>query len=137
MASARKTRVRAPSKPAPLAQWIAAALGLLLTLAVLGYSLWEGLTQQPRPPQLSITAAAPVPGPGGFIVPLTVSNASDETAASVEVRGRIEQSGAVVEERRAAFAYVPGRGEARGGLVFAQDPRSGRLVMSVEGYEAP
>lgn len=136
--AARKPQAR-PSfrERTPVAEWIAAAVGLVLTLGVIGYSLWEGLTADQALPSLTVEAGEPRVAGRGFVVPLVVKNASPTTAAAVEVKGVLEQAGAVVEERRAAFAYVPGHGEVRGGLVFERDPRAHSLRVAAEGYEEP
>jgi len=42
------------------AEWIAAAAGLLLTLGVVGYTLWEGFHADQGPPALSVAMAASV-----------------------------------------------------------------------------
>jgi len=121
----------------PVAEWAAAALGLVLTLSVIGYSLWEGLIGDKGPPHLEVEAQAPKALARGHVVPIVLRNASHATAAAVEVRGVLEQAGAVIEERRATFAYVPGGGEARGGLVFERDPKMFTLRVAAEGYEEP
>lgn len=121
----------------PIAEWTAAGLGLALTLAVIGYSVWEGLVGDDGPPRLEIEAKPAQAAAGGHVVPIVLRNTSHATAAAVEVRGVLEQAGAVVEERRATFAYVPGGGEARGGLVFERDPKAFTLRVVAEGYEEP
>jgi uncharacterized protein (TIGR02588 family) len=121
----------------PIAEWTAAAVGLLLTLAAVGYSVWEAVTGHPGPPALQVEAEPPEAVAGGHVVPLRVRNGSHATAAGVEVRGVLEQAGRVVEERRAHFAYVPGKGEAKGGLVFERDPKAFTLRVAAEGYAEP
>ncbi|CAN7428861.1 hypothetical protein LJR219_002767 [Phenylobacterium sp. LjRoot219] len=121
----------------PILEWIAAALGLLLTVSLLVYLVGEGLSARNGPPALSVATEAAKPSGGGFVVPVVVRNASNTTAAAVEVRGTLEQGGRVVEERRLSFTYVPGGGEVRGGLIFQRDPRGLRLSVSPEGYEEP
>lgn len=138
MAARQKPRASsAPAGRTPIAEWTAAGLGLAMTLAALGYSLWEGVTHKAGPPELAAEAGAAVATPGGFVTPVTVRNAGDETAAGVEIRGELVSPGRPPEERRTTFAYVPGGGKARGGLVFTQDPAGGRLTLSIEGYEEP
>jgi uncharacterized protein (TIGR02588 family) len=131
------TRKRAEAARTPVAEWIAAGLGLALTLTVLGYSLWEGVAGAKGPPVLTVVAGPVVATKGGYVAPIRVRNAGGETAASVEVRGELALAGQPPEERRAMFAYVPAGGEIAGGLVFTRDPREGRLALSVEGYETP
>lgn len=121
----------------PVAEWIAAALGLVLTLAVTGYTVWEGLTDDAGPPLLSVRAGTAHGTGSGHVLPIVVRNDSHATAAEVEVRGVLRVPGAPDEERRASFTYVPGRGEARGGLVFQQDPARGEVHVTVDGFAAP
>lgn len=144
MATPPKSRSKASAKPqtrlvdrTPVLEWGAAALGLILTLSILAYLVREGLMEEPGPPALLVAQASAIRTDAGFVLPVTVTNSADETAAAVEVRGVLLVPGAAPEERRAAFAYVPGKGEARGGLVFSQDPASGGLTLSVEGYAEP
>lgn len=121
----------------PLAEWIAAGVGLVLTLAVLGYSVWEVVDTTDAPPALEVRPRAVHAQAGGHVVEIEVLNDSYATAADVEVVGTIEQGGAVVEERRATFDYVPAQGSARGGLVFLRDPEAGVLRLRTEGYVEP
>lgn len=127
----------APAGGTPLAEWIAAGLGLVVTAGVIGYTLWDGLTDDAGPPQLSVRAERPSATPAGFVVPIIVRNASHATAADVEVVGRTTPPGQASDERRAILRYVPGRGEARGGLVFRTDPGASPIDVSVEGYADP
>lgn len=144
MAARRKISAKTSTKRearlvqrAPVLEWIAAAVGLILTVALIGYLVREGLSEEPGPPALVISSGSTVAIEAGFVLPVVVKNTADETAADVEVRGVLTVAGQPPEERRAAFAYVPGKGEARGGLVFKHDPASGRLDLSVEGYAEP
>lgn len=121
----------------PIAEWTAAALGLALTLGVIGYTLWEGTIERDGPPRLSVNAEPRIAMASTHVVPIVVRNASHATAAQVEVRGVLNVAGAPPEERHASFNYVPGRGEARGGLIFQGDPALGRLDLSVEGFPKP
>jgi len=120
----------------PVLEWLAASAGLAATLAVIGYTLWEGLTSDQGPPELSVAAQPAVSTPTGFVVPIIVRNTSDATAAQVTVRGRV-RSGEAIEERTIRFGYVPGGGEARGGLIFQADPAHGNVDYSVDGYAEP
>ena len=121
----------------PITEWIASGLGLLLTLAVLAYLIVEGVTQRDGAPALTVVTKEVEQTAGGFVVPLALRNRGDATAAAVEIRGTLERGGEVIEERRLSFAYVPGGGEARGGLVFQHDPKVGQLRIAPEGYEEP
>lgn len=133
-----KRKTPSPSPPrTPLAEWIAAGLGLALTLGILGYSLWEATVDRGGPPDLVVQAGRPERVRDGFVVPLTVANRSYATAAGVAVKVRLTQAGAAAEEREATFTYVPGGGEAHGGVLFRLDPSRGRVTAEVQGFEDP
>ncbi len=134
--AARKSRPSLADRT-PAAEWAAAALGLAMTLGVVGYTLWEGVTEDEGPPRLTVSAEAATPNGATHVVPIVVRNDSPATAAQVEIRAVLHSVGGAPEERRASFAYVPGHGEARGGLVFRQDPAGAELDLSVEGYAEP
>lgn len=134
--AARKPRPSLADRT-PIAEWTAAGLGLALTLGVIGYTLWEGTMERDGPPRLSVNAEPAMKMDAAHVVPIVVRNASHATAAQVEVRGVLNAAGAPPEERHASFTYVPGRGEAHGGLIFRGDPALGRLDLSVEGFAEP
>ena len=136
MAARKKPEPNAGAQ-SPVLQWVAAGLGFVLVLVVVGYSVWEAVAGDHGPPDLSVVAELATSSAFGHTVPIVVKNDSHATAASVEVVGVLEQAGISIEERRAAFAYVPGKGEATGGLVFENDPARHTLKVSVEGYEEP
>lgn len=121
----------------PVAEWVAAGLGLALTIGVVGFSLWEGITAGSSVPAIAIEAEPPVAVAGGYLVAVTLRNDSDATASSISIRGELEREGRTVETRRAMFDYAPGKGEVRGGLVFQNDPAAHVLRLSVEGYQEP
>jgi uncharacterized protein (TIGR02588 family) len=134
---ARKTSKASLVERTPLAEWLAAGLGLLLTLTVIGYLLVDGLEARGSPPKLSVRAEPAQRMNGGYVVPISIHNASHATAAGVIVRGTLERRGEIVEERRATFDYVPGEGRVEGGLIFQQDPSQLVLRVVAEGYEEP
>lgn len=120
----------------PLTEWVAASLGLVLTLAVVGYTVWEALIRDDGQPRLGIEAQPAIVTPSGYLVPIIVTNASPATAAEVVVAGRLQGPGRF-EERRVRFAYVPGRGQVRGGLVFQAEPEPGAVAYVIEGFVEP
>jgi uncharacterized protein (TIGR02588 family) len=133
----RKKPAKGLIERTPVCEWLAAGTGLVLTLVVIGYLVFDGLTASDGPPVLSVTSQPAQALSSGFVLPLTVRNDGDATAADVEVRGTLERDGVVIEERRARFASVAAEGEARGGLVFQTDPRDHRVRLEAQGYAEP
>ena len=118
--------------PIPALEWVSAALGLLVFVAMLTVLASEALVGGGDDvPLLSVRVEAVAPVGGGHVARIVISNRSAQTAASVQVEGRLGD-----ETANATIDYVPGHSEARGGLIFKGDPRAG-LELAVLGYELP
>ena len=118
--------------PIPALEWISAALGLLVFVALLAVLGLEALLRGGDDvPRLSARVEAVTSVPGGHVVQFTVSNGSGQTAAAVQVEGKLGE-----ETASATLDYVPGRSEAKGGLMFRADPAPG-VELAVLGYELP
>ena len=129
-------RKRAPKEP--LLEWVAAGVGLVLTLgivAVIGREALNGETRQP--PAIEVMKGDPVPIANGFVVEIAAINRSGGTAAEVEIEGALMSGATPVETSSLSFDYVPGHATRRGGLFFRQDPRNYRLEVRPLGYRAP
>ncbi len=133
MAAAKKPAPVHWTQRAPLLEWISAAIGLVLSIAAIGFVAWDGLQADGRAPQITVQATAIRPAPGGFLVEVEARNLSRETAAAVEIEGALADG----ETARIQFDYVPGQGRRTGGLLFRTDPRSAGLELNVRGYSIP
>ncbi len=123
--------------PVPPLEWAAAALGLLAALALLAIIGREAVAGNERPVPVLVAEVQRVAAtPAGHVVEFKVRNLSEQTAAAVQVEGKVK-SGAEEETSGATVDYVPGRSEAAGGLIFTSDPRGARLELRVTGYELP
>ena len=121
----------------PPLEWAAAALGLLAVLVLLAIIGREAVTGNERPvPVLRAEVERVAATPAGHVVEFRVRNLSEQTAAAVQVEGTIK-GGAEDKTSSATIDYVPGRSEAKGGLIFSSDPRGGNLELRVTGYEIP
>ena len=129
-------RKQAPREP--LLEWLAAAVGLLLSLAVVAIIGREALNgEMEQPPAIEVRAERVVPLRSGFLVEVEAANRSGGTAAIVEVEGTLKSGEATVETSTLAFDYVPGHAERKGGLFFKADPRTHSLELRALGYQAP
>lgn len=118
--------------PIPALEWIAAALGLLVLLGLMAVLIREAVTSGfDDMPRLSARVEAVTPVADHYVVQIVVANASGQTAAAVQVEGKLGD-----ETASATLDYVPGHSEAKGGLLLKSDPRAG-LELSVVGYELP
>ncbi len=125
-------RGKTPEKT-PALEWIAAGLGALVALVILGTIGWQAITARGDPvPLLTASVEAITPTGSGHVVTVRVTNASSRTAASVHVEGEIDG-----QVSSATVDYVPGHGEASAGLLVEADPRTSPLKLRVTGYEHP
>ena len=122
----------------PLLEWIAAGLGLVLTLAllaVIGREAVAGETNEP--PAIDVRAASIRKLPSGYLVEVVASNRSGGTGAAVQIEGVLKSGSAAVETSDVTFDYVPGHAERKGGLFFREDPRLHELELRALGYQTP
>lgn len=120
--------------PIPLLEWLSAGIGLLIAVALLAIIGREALMDggESELPVLYVHVAGIEAAAGGHVVKIVVRNDSGQTAARVDVEGK---SGSEVS--RASLDYVPGRSQAKGGLLFRGDPRRDGLTVRVTGYQLP
>lgn len=127
-----------PEEHISLLEWVSAAIGLLITLALLGVVGWQAYNQSGDvPPAVEVRVDRIVPVASGYVVELTASNRSPTTASNIEIEGELTESGRPVATSRASLDYVPGRSERRGGLFFDRDPRAYQLDVRALGYATP
>lgn len=122
----------------PLLEWIAAGIGLVLTLAILvviGREALSGETETTA--AIEVRAMTVSQMPSGFVVEIVARNASGATAAEVEIEGVLKSGETEVETSGLTLDYVPGHAERKGGLFFSKDPRSYQLEVRALGYQRP
>lgn len=137
-----KKPARAPAKATlrrtPLIEWVTAAVGLALFVGVIGVLLADAVeAHNGAPPALIVEQLGATRTPAGWVVEFEARNASQRPAAEIQVTGVVAAGGAELERRSATLDYLPGRGRARGGLLFRHDPADGDLQLSAEGYREP
>lgn len=121
-------------------EWAAAAVGAAILASIVAYLIYESIARPPEArPEIVVNSEAAVPlANGAFLVPIEVKNRGHVTGAGVNVSGAlVGPDGAVVEESAVTFAFIAQHSKETGGLYFAADPRSLRLILRVEGYTDP
>lgn len=127
----------AEAKDKPLLEWAAALIGLLLTLALLGFIGWQAVkAPETKPPAIVVTAERVVPVQGGYVMEFVARNEGPSTAAAVQVEGTLK-GGTEPVKSSVTIDHIPGQSERRGGLFFIQDPRGGQFEVRALGYARP
>lgn len=125
---APRTKPGPPPAPA-LLEWAMGGLGALIILAVLGIILFEAFGAR-EPARLEAELGEIRPAGAQWLAEVEVRNLGDQTAAAVEIEGRLGDHTAA-----ATLDYVPARGEERVTLAFPADPRAAEV--SVSGWSEP
>lgn len=118
-------------------EWLTGLVATLIVLAMTGWIFWEAWTTDKRPPELSAQVLNIEPVAAGWRVMIEVRNASDETAAAVEVRGALFDGATPVEEAEVTFDYIAAGSSTKGGLLFVNDPSRYRLRVRPAGFTEP
>ncbi|MDI6624511.1 MAG: hypothetical protein QME55_07260 [Brevundimonas sp.] len=124
--AARKKPLPAPA----LLEWLMGGLGLLLVLAVLAIVAFEAVGPR-EPPRIEARLGEIRRSGSVWLAEIEVRNLGDETAAGVEIEGRVGDRTA-----GATLDYVPAHGRERVTLSFDVDPR-GAVDLSVPGWSEP
>ena len=118
----------------PMVEWIAGGLGLVLTLALLGFIGWQAVTQDGQDvPQVELSVERISPAGQGYVAEIVARNRSPRTASGVEIEGALSSG----ETSSLTLDYIPGGSSVRGGLYFSADPAAGDLRLRAHGYSRP
>ena len=103
----------------PLLEWIASAVGLLLTLGVVAMIARDAFNGSgDMAPEIEVVARSQQQLGNRWLVRFEVQNRSPVTAAQVTIEGALPGG----ETSMATIDYVPGRSTRGGGLIFSQQP---------------
>jgi uncharacterized protein (TIGR02588 family) len=117
-------------------EWVVGGIGLLLTIAAIGYLVRQAMVPQ-TPPSIVVRADSVSRTRGGFTVHFTARNEGRATAAEVDIEGRLDSGEGDAATSTVTLDYVPGNSTREGGLYFSEDPRQGTLELSARGYRTP
>ena len=131
-----KSRKAQPKEP--LLEWVAAGIGLVLTLLIIVVIGREALSDESEAvPAIEVRAVSLAQASAGFVVEVEATNRSGATAAAVQIEGELSSGGAAAETSSLTFDYVPGHATRKGGLFFRKDPRKHELELRALGYQEP
>ena len=118
-------RSKAKPKAGPsLLEWIAAALGLVLTLGVMAMIARDAFNNSAdMAPEIDVVLKGQERQGDRWLVRFEAHNRSPVTAAQVTIEGALPEG----ETSTATIDYIPGRSTRGGGLIFSSEPRNVRL----------
>lgn len=126
------------AQTATTGEWISAAIGAAVTLATIGYLVYEGVTEpSDQSPGLVVVVDSIVPEGAGWAVRIEARNVGTATAAAVRIVGELRGEGGVVETSEVTLDYVPEASSRTGALLFTRDPAGLALAVRPTGYELP
>lgn len=122
---------------ASTAEWLVAAIGLILTVGAIGFVFYQAFTSSNTPPFIEVFTDTIEDFPGGYVVTVTARNTGASTGSNVTIEGILKSGSQTVETSETTISYVPGSSQRRGGVFFTQDPRQYTLELRAKGYEKP
>ena len=111
-------------------EWSVFTVSLVLVTAVTAYLGYEAFHESGREPTFTFEFGAPSRQDSLYVLPVTVRNTGDQTAADVHVA---VAGGA--EEAQIVFDYVPRHSAREGAALFRTPPRSPQA--RVQSYSRP
>ena len=126
------------SARAPLLEWVASAIGLLLILSVLGFIGWQALNDPSSSPAIIVEAKDVSLVPGGYRVIFHAQNTGGIAAVQVRIEGTLSAGNNQDSQTSSVILdYIPGHSSREGGLFFTQDPQAGNLALRASGFANP
>jgi uncharacterized protein (TIGR02588 family) len=121
----------------PALEWLFATIGLFLVVSIIGFLIYEIVTDEKKPPNLNVKIEEIIPQEKGFLIKFTLENTGDETAADVTVEGEIKKAAESIEKSDVTVDYVPSHSEKKGGMFFRENPRNAEFEIRARGYNQP
>lgn len=118
-------------------EWSVFAVSLVLVAGTVGYLIYEGVATGSAPPSIEVRLGTPEQRTHNFIVPVTVINNGDQTAAGLHIEVVMEIGGAEQARAELDLPFLPRHATREGWVTFDKDPRNAQLKARVLGYEKP
>ena len=125
------------SNAIPIWEWVAAAIGLIIVIGVLGFLLHEAVKGTRLPPDVTLSIDSVTQSANGYLVQITAINQGGSTAEGVIVEGDLRNGSELVERSQTTLDHLPPRSKKRAGFFFKRDPRLYELQVRALGYEEP
>ena len=124
--------------PRTAAEWWTFGISLALIAAIAGLIAASWITGVTGPPVLEAHPSGPAVRSGAvYRVPFEVRNSGGEAATDVQVVAELRIDGKVAGEGEQSVMFLSGGERESGAFLFADDPSTGVLTISVASYLDP
>ena len=121
----------------PLLEWLMAIVGMALVVFSVGFLLYQAVTGNETPPDVTVEMATITPTSHGYLVQFRAINQGETTAKGLIIEGQLTEAGQEVEKSEMTLDYIPARSEREGGLFFTENPDQFELQLRALGYQQP
>lgn len=122
----------------PVLEYVAGAVGFLLTLGLIGFIGHEALVRpEGQLPNITVSQTEVRAMGAGYQIGFEARNEASVTAAAVQIEAILEVPGADPVVSGVTIDYVPGKSTRSGGIFLPVDPASGTLRLRALGYSQP
>lgn len=111
----------APKEEVSRYEWLAAALGGLIFLVLIGYFVREGTQPRMKAPDIVARVESVTTASAGYIVHVRVTNTGG-AASAVRIAGELSRDGAAVETAEVTLELMGRRSSQSAGLYFSRNP---------------
>lgn len=118
-------------------EWLAALIGLISVVAVIGFILYRGIAGSEAPPEVEIRTETVERVGDAYLVRFSAYNRGGETASTLVLEAELSRGAEKTETSQVTISYLPADSIRRGGFYFRQDPRQFKLQTRVVGYQEP
>lgn len=121
----------------PFLEWIASALGLVLVLTFLTFTIYQALRADNSGPDPVVEVQGIEKTRQGYRVLVHVRNEGGKAAAGLRIEGHLAIAGRIEESSEVVLDYLAAKSQTEGGLFFSADPKLYQLSVRAKGYIKP
>lgn len=119
-------------------EWLVFFVGLALIASCVGLLISQMRSGSSNArADLVISTDAPVSTSSGFLVPVTVENHGNATAADIEGEVSLTQGGETVETGEFVLPYAPAGSQRKAAVMFTRNPACCEVQSRVRGFVEP
>jgi uncharacterized protein (TIGR02588 family) len=121
----------------PLLEWLLAIIGLALVVFSVGFLVYQAVTGDEAPPDVTVEMNTITPTSHGYLVQFRAINQGETTAKGLIIEGQLTDAGQEIEKSETSLDYIPAGSEREGGLFFTENPDQFEMQLRALGYEQP